>query len=174
MSELVRLFISSSSRGLKSFRMATTAHLKSRGFEPIVQEEFECTFQEVRHLIRDQLAPCDAVVLLLGPAYGFEPIQWPQEIPRRSYTQLEYDLAIELRKPVYRFLAAPNCPLDPFDAEPLEYHQRQHDHLAQMKHSDFLWYEFDSLPNLMDLLTHTRFHRRVPPNLPYASIGSLF
>jgi tetratricopeptide (TPR) repeat protein len=173
MAEPIRIFVSATTRGLKSFRIATAKYLESRGFKPIVQEEFECDYREIRRMLGEQIAPCEAVVLLVGPAYGFEPINWPDGIPRRSYTQLEYDIAIEWKKPVYRFLAAPDCPLTSFDPELPEHKQRQRDYLALLKHSDFVWYEFGSQAKMLDLLRNTKFHRRVM-HLPFASIGSWF
>jgi hypothetical protein len=35
-----------------------------------------------------------------------EPNQRPADVPRRSYTQMEFDIARELQKPVYVFLPA--------------------------------------------------------------------
>jgi len=174
MPDPVRPFLSATGRGLKSFRVAAAEFLRERGFAPVVQEEFDCTYQEIRHLLRDQIAPCDVVVLLVGPAYGCQPLNWPDHLPRRSYTQLEYDLALELGKPVYLFFASPSCLLDPFAEEPAEDRQRQRDYVAALKHGDRVWYEFDSPDGLLRLLGNTKFHRAVRPNLPFASLGSLF
>ena len=56
-------------------------------------------------MLRDLIGRCDAVIHLAGFYYGAEPPQRPPGEPRRSYTQIEYDVARELGKPIYLFLA---------------------------------------------------------------------
>lgn len=58
-------------------------------------------------------------MLLVGPAYGFEPTEWPEGLPRCSYAQLEYELAVELG------ITSEKYPIAPFDPEPTEHQQRQ-------------------------------------------------
>jgi hypothetical protein len=59
-------------------------------------------------MLRNLIGRCDAVVNLAGFYYGAEPPQRPPAERRRSYTQIEYDVARELKKPLYLFLAAEN------------------------------------------------------------------
>jgi hypothetical protein len=59
-------------------------------------------------LLHDLIGRCDAVVHLAGFFYGAEPPQRPPGHKRRSYTQIEYDVARELKKPLYLFLATEN------------------------------------------------------------------
>ena len=49
------------------------------------------------------------MIHIAGRCYGAEPCERPAEAPRRSYTQLEYDLARELGKPVYVFVTDEGC-----------------------------------------------------------------
>lgn len=169
-----KLFVSATSRGLKPLRLAVSEQLKARKYEVVVQEEFAGTYQQIKDMIRDEIAPCDAVVLLVGPAYGFEATDWPAGLPRCSYTQLEYELAVELKIPVYRHLASEKYHHVKYDAEPAEHQQRQRDYIARLKAQDHIWYEFDTQEQLLALLEKTRFHNRVTPNLPFDSIGTLF
>ncbi len=169
-----KLFVSATSRGLKPLRLAVSEQLKAKKYEVVVQEEFSGTYQQIKDMIRDEIAPCDAVVLLVGPAYGFEATDWPAGLPRCSYTQLEYELAVELKLPVYRYLASEKYPFVPFDVEPAEHQQRQRDYVARLKAQDHIWYEFDTREQVLALLEKTRFHNRVKPNLPFDSIGTLF
>ena len=63
-------------------------------------------------MLRDLIGRCDAVIHLAGFSYGTEPPQRPSGQRRRSYTQIEYDVARELKKPLYLFLAAENYESD--------------------------------------------------------------
>ena len=63
-------------------------------------------------MLRERIAGCQAVIHLAGGCYGFEPQERSPTEPRRSYTQLEYDIARELKKPLYTFLCAPDFPYD--------------------------------------------------------------
>lgn len=168
------IFVSATSRGLRSLRISTAERLRRLGCAVVVQEEFASDYRKIKDMIRDQLAPCDAVVLLIGPAFGFEPTDWPVGVPKCSYTQLEYELAIEMRKPVYRFLASAKYPLEYYDPEPGDYQRRQCEYVARLKAQDHVWYEFDSPDQLHALLEKTRFHPVVKPNLPFGSMGRLF
>ncbi len=169
-----KLFVSATSRGLKPLRLVVSERLKSKKYEVVVQEEFVGTYQQIKDMIRDEIAPSDAVVLLVGPAYGFEPTDWPGGLQRCSYTQLEYELAVELKIPVYRYLASEKYPFAPFDPEPAEHQQRQGEYVAHLKAQDHIWYQFDTSEQLLELLERTRFHKLVKPNLPFDSIGTLF
>ena len=81
-----RVFISATSRDLRSYRQVVAEWAKQRGYVPVVQEEFavQPDFVTVVRLLRDQLAPCDAVIHLAGFYYGFEPANFPPGTPRRS------------------------------------------------------------------------------------------
>ncbi len=169
-----KIFVSATSRGLKPLRLEVTKHLEEKKNQVVVQEEFAGTYQTIKDMIRDEIASCDAVILLVGPAYGFEPTEWPEGLPRCSYTQLEYELAVELGIPVYRYMVSDKYLLAPFDLEPLEHQQRQQKYIARLKAQDNIWYEFDTSEQLLAMLDKTRFHNRVTPNLPFSSIGKLF
>src|SRR3569623_186726 len=82
------------------------------GVHPVVQDDFPPDYRTVREMLRSKVESCDAVLCLIGQSYGFEPVQRDDDQPRRSYTQMEYDLATELKKPVFLFVATDKCPLD--------------------------------------------------------------
>ncbi len=68
-------------------------------------------------MLRAKIKGCDAIIHIVGRCYGSEPPldSLPPGKPRRSYTQLEADIARELKKPLYLFV----CPADfPYDSEP--------------------------------------------------------
>jgi tetratricopeptide (TPR) repeat protein len=147
-------------------------HLRSLGHEPILQDEFPIVHQKIGPMLATQIAPCDAVLLLVGPAFGARPADWPADWEWRSYTQLEYDLAVEMQKPVFRFVVGPDCPLDPFDAESEPKHQLQAEYVRKL--ADYLFVPFDSAESLERGLARAQFHNLMRHNLPFASIGTLF
>src|SRR5262249_22665362 len=81
---------------------------------------------------------------------------------RRSYTQLEYEIALELHKPVFVFIAADDCPFDHPGDEPRELRGLQIEHLGRLKASDRTWMEFRSREHLTDQARIMRFD----PNRP--------
>ena len=114
------VFVSATTRDLGSFRRAAAAALEKRDVHAIVQENFPPDYREVIELLRERIAQCDAVICLVGFYYGAEPQEPPDGALRRSYTQLEYDIAVALDKPVFKLLADEGCPFDPHRPEPDE------------------------------------------------------
>ena len=78
-----KVFISATSRDLKSYREVITLWARSRDYEPVVQDEFpvESDYNTVVQMLRDKMAPCDAVIHLAGLYYGFEPSHRPDGEP---------------------------------------------------------------------------------------------
>ena len=89
------IFISATSSDLRSARQIVRDGLLSLGCLPMVQEHFPPDARTVRAMLRARVAECDAVVHLAGECYGAEPALEGAEGPRRSYTQIEFDLARE-------------------------------------------------------------------------------
>lgn len=56
-----KVFISATSRDLKSYREVITQWARSRGYEPVVQDEFpvQSDYNTVVQMLRDKMAPCD-------------------------------------------------------------------------------------------------------------------
>ena len=131
--------------------------------------------------LKQRIAECDAVVCLIGFAYGGEPSQRPPDQPRRSYTQWEYFLARKLGKPVYLLLADEKTQFDPDTREPekLTPCRLQMEYRAEVIR-DRDWRPFASVDQLRAELAELRFPWEGPPpehkpcNLPLASIGTLF
>ena len=111
MQERPNVFISATSADLGSYRRAVRAVLLEQGVYPMVQDHFEHDHQKLLDILRQQIDACDAVICLVGFAYGQEPKNRPASAPRRSYTQLECEIAEAFDKLVYVFLAdAANMP----------------------------------------------------------------
>src|SRR3954453_23388489 len=114
------VFISATSRDLGSYRQAVADVLPKLGAHPVVQDHFPPDHRSVVEMLRSKIEPCDAVVCLVGRAYGHEPKTRKRGEPRRSYTQLEYEIAVKLRKLVFVFIATDDCPFDNPVDEPEE------------------------------------------------------
>ena len=104
MSETARVFVSATSVDLGSYRRIVSDTLLKLDAQPVTQDHFAPDSRAVKQMLRDRIAACDAVICLVGAVYGHEPKQH-DDGPRRSFTQLEYDIAVELRKQQYITLA---------------------------------------------------------------------
>ncbi|MEY3457533.1 MAG: hypothetical protein RL215_690, partial [Planctomycetota bacterium] len=169
---MAKLFISATTKGLKSYRTAAAAKLRELGHDVVVQDEFPMVHEKIAPMLADRIAACDAVILLIGPVFGAKPADWPSELPWRSYTQLEYDIAVELQKPVYRFIATAKADLDAFDQSADPHQPLQADYIREM--SEYLYWTFSSQPELLNALEKSYLSGFARHNLPQVSLGSLF
>jgi hypothetical protein len=109
---------------LRTARVAVRDALLTIGCYPVEQTTFGPDYRTVQNMLGEKIRDCQALVHLAGLRYGAEPdpASVPPGTPRRSYTQLEYDLGRTLvtkrgdgRFRVYTFV----CPETfPYDAEP--------------------------------------------------------
>ncbi len=159
-SRVPRVFISATSRDLGSYRRAVAEVLLKLEVMPIVQDHFAPDYRSVVEMLRAKVGECDAVICLVGPYYGREPRDRAADQPRRSYTQLEYEMAVELRKPVFVFTAAPDCPLDSPDDEPEELRGLQLEHIRRIAAVDRIRMSFRSPAHLTDQVRVMRFDPR--------------
>jgi serine/threonine protein kinase len=157
MSAVPQVFISATSRDLGSFRKAVADVLLTLGAHPIIQEHFPPDHRSVVEMLRTKIGPCDAVICLVGRRYGYEPLNREENQPRRSYTQLEYEIAVELGKPVFVFVATDDCMLDAAADESEELRGSQLEHLKRIVASDHIRMMFHSLGHLTDQVRVMRF-----------------
>ena len=172
------LFVSATSKGLKEYREEAGRALRQKGIFAVIQEEFDTDYRTIRAMLMDKIASCDGVICLIGPFYGFEPKERSPGDPRQSYTQLEFFIAQELGKPIYRFFGA-DCPdFASVEAEPAELAQLQRDFIARLRGSDEIFHQFSDRNSLRDLVLRIAVPphdpERKPQNLPYPSLGQLF
>ena len=133
------IFISATSRDLGSCRQLVRDALLTLGCVPVVQDHFPPGAGEVRAMLRERIAGCQAVIHLAGECYGYEPRERDPAAPRRSYTQMEYDIARELKKPLYTFLCAPDFPYDAHESEPEDLRRLQQAHRDALSSGDSLY-----------------------------------
>ena len=142
------VFVSATSADLRSCRQLVKEGLLTLGCVPVEQTNFPPDYRRVRDVLRSKIAGCDAVIHLAGECYGAEPARRDGVGPRRSYTQLEYDLARELHKPLYVFLCDPAFAFDGHSPEDAEKHRLQQAHRAALSAGDNLRCEVGSRADL--------------------------
>jgi tetratricopeptide (TPR) repeat protein len=184
-----RVFLSAASADLKSLRALATATLEANAeqicphgpLKVVVQENFPPDYRAVWEILRQKILECDAAICLVGFAYGREPRDVPPGFPRRSYTQLEYDIARALAKPVFLFRADDREVLDPFDEAP-EFRKLQEDYREGFRSLDQVRQAFRTTDELLAQLRSLRLPLYVaapatpqkPINLPETTLGRLF
>jgi len=169
---MAKLFISATTKGLKSYRTAAAAKLRQLGHDVVVQDEFPMVHEKIAPMLAERIAPCDAVILLIGPVFGARPADWPSELPWRSYTQLEYDIALELQKPVFRFIATEAAELDSVESGADPHQPLQAEYVRSM--ADYLYWTFSSQDELLTALGKSHLAGFARHNLPQVSLGTLF
>lgn len=152
------VFISATSGDLRSCRQLIKEALLTLNCVPIEQTNFPPDHRTVSEMLRTRIASCDAVIHVAGEVYGYEPHERAADEPRRSYTQLEYDIARALHKPVYVFLCGEGFPYDSHPPEDAEKQQLQQAHRAALASSETLRYEVHTRDDLSlrvrELQTH--------------------
>jgi tetratricopeptide (TPR) repeat protein len=111
------VFISAASADLKGTRALVKRAVDTIGCHGFYQEEFPPDYRKVEEMLRSFIENCDAVIHIVGVCYGSEPRNRPSDKPRRSYTQMEYDIAQELGRPLYVFVCTETFPYDPHSPE---------------------------------------------------------
>jgi len=150
------IFISGVSHEFGSFRDAVENEIEMKGCFAENQPGFPPDYRTVEEMLRPRLHDSDAVIHIVGFRYGSEPNQRPADALRRSYTQMEFDIARELQKPVYVFLSAdaavrqPPTPNEqPEDAELASLQLAHRDAAQQTNH---LYYFFKNQAELCKLV----------------------
>ncbi len=150
------IFISGVSHEFGLFRDAVENEVQMKGCFPENQPGFPPDYREVEEMLRRKIDEADAVICLIGFRFGAEPANRPDDVPRRSYTQMEFDIARELGKPVYLFLSAdekvrdkPRTKLEPQDAEATELQLK---HREAVQGANHLWYLFKDKQELRNLV----------------------
>jgi len=123
-----RVFVSAVSKELGTVRKLVKKALEDSGYHAVEQDNFPLDYRALIDKLRRQIESCDAVIHIAGRCYGAEPRERPAEAPRRSYTQLEYDLARDLGKPVYVFVTGEGFPADDYPVEDEEQVRLQEGH----------------------------------------------
>jgi hypothetical protein len=154
------VFISATTRELRSYRDEVKNALLTLGIFPIEQTNFRLAHGPLTAKLHSLIASCDAVIHLVGFYYGAEPSQRPSGEPRRSYTQIEYDVARELRTPLFLFLAAESCGFDDSPQQSEEERTLQLAHRRAIEECDDVYYSFANHEDLARRVFELEFLRR--------------
>jgi len=68
-----RVFISRTNAGLKALAERVAKVLRQRSIEPIIQTGFYPSTHDIKGMLAEHLQQCDAVICLIGSAYGSGP-----------------------------------------------------------------------------------------------------
>ena len=107
-----RIFISSVSRELKTVRQLVANTLVALGYEPVWQDIFDTSSDDIRPMLRKKIDSCSAVLQIVGDAYGSEPPNPDSEFGRVSYTQYELLYGKSKGKKAYYLIAEEDLPRD--------------------------------------------------------------
>lgn len=115
------VFISATSADLRTMRKIVRDALLDCDCFPVEQSHFSPDYRKVEEMLRAKIERCHAMIHLVGMRYGAEPLEArPADAPRRSYTQMEYDIARELgdnKCRVFTLLCPEDFPYDETDEE---------------------------------------------------------
>ena len=155
------IFLSGVSHELGSFRDAVETEIQKKGCFPENQPSFPPDYRTVEEMLRRKLHDADAVVHIVGFRFGAEPNQRPVDASRRSYTQMEFDIARTMETPVYVFLSTGTSVRDdpkqeekPEDAEAVAL---QLAHREAVQKTNHLYYFFKDKADLCNLVA------QIPP-----------
>ena len=139
-----RVFVSAASSDLRSARRVVNEALTRIECLPIEESVFGTEYGPIRHMLRRKIEDCQGVVHLVGRDYGSEPepATCPSGAPRRSWTQLEYDVAKELNKKLYIIVCDDAFPFDPVaEPEPADKRALQNAHRATVLADERVWHK---------------------------------
>ena len=148
-----RVFVSAASSDLRSARKVVNDALTRIECLPIEESVFGTEYGPIREMIARKIESCQAVIHLVGRDYGGEPDSrtLPAGQPRRSWTQIEYDLAKE-QKPkqkLYLLVCDDVFPFDPLAIpEPADKTTQQLAHRQAVLADLPLWHTVRTLDEL--------------------------
>ena len=142
------IFISATTGDLGTCRKMIKEALLTLGCLPVEQANFPPAAGLVREMLRKRITGCHAVIHVVGEVYGTEPQERSETEPRRSYTQLEYEIARELHKDVYIFICDQEFPYDEHSPEGEEQSTLQRLHRDRLSRLDTLYEHITSSEQL--------------------------
>ena len=145
------IFLSGVSTEFGSFRDAVEVEVQKKGCFAENQSSFGVDYRSVEEMLRRRISDADAVIHIVGFRFGAEPKDRPADQPRRSYTQMEYDIARELEKSVYVFLSSDATVADALGTDDAEATALQLAHRQAIQDDKPLYYFFKDKAELCKL-----------------------
>lgn len=137
-----RIFISGNSHEFIAHRKIATDAVLRRNWMPVVQDHFATEQGDLGRILKNMVESCDAVICLVGEEYGSEPHGIMAESKRRSYTQMEYEFAQELGKPIFIMLSSDHSRSGTGDHQDPLLKDLQSKFVQGIKLSNNLWHSF--------------------------------
>ena len=111
----LRIFLSSTARDLADYRNAVERAIKRTegDYVCIRSEDWGARPDTPASFVPEKVRDCDLMILLIGQMYGSSP-----PCSETSFTELEYETALEDDIPVLAFLIHPKVYLSGFEPEP--------------------------------------------------------
>ena len=160
MAEHAEVFISGTTRDLAGYRREVKDALLSLQIFPIEESSFTLAYGRLTEMLRALIGRCDVVIRIAGFYYGAEPPRRPVGEPRRSYTQIEYDVAWQLGKPIFLFLAKQDCQTDEILDQTDEEKGLQLAHRQAIQTCGKIYYPFASPQEVASRVRELRFPAR--------------
>ena len=142
------VFVSATSDDLGTCRRNVKEALLTLGCMPVEQANFPPDARRVEDMLRARIEACDAVVHIAGELYGKEPSRGDGRARRRSYAQMEYEVARALGKPTYVFVCGSAFPYDAHAPEDEERRRLQEGHRARLTSADHVYTRVESREDL--------------------------
>src|SRR5215510_2831257 len=115
------VFLSSTARDLTKYREAADRAIEGLdGYRCVRMEDFGARDRRALDFCRQKVGECDLFIGILGHVYGSNPAG-----SERSYTELEYEAAIDYEKPCLMFIANESDSPAPVDPQSDEKRKRQ-------------------------------------------------
>jgi hypothetical protein len=168
MGEVLQIFISATSADLRAVREAARDFFNRHDrFKAREQKHRDSVPDTLLENDRHHLEDCDAVLHIVGEVYGEEPPaaggrggglrtggggEGRGEESRRSYTQREYDYAVEHKKPLYVFVCEEHFPYASHAPETEEKQALQRAHRIAILKGDIKYERIASFDELEDAL----------------------
>ena len=133
-----KIFVSGTRDDLGSCCSIVCETLVESGYCPAT---LDCDLREIsaaREILREKIADCDAVFLLVGECYGAAPVQSSGEA-RLSYAQMGLDIARELKKFPFILVFAENFPYDAHEPEPEDRRALQQQYRGTIISTECCW-----------------------------------
>ena len=156
---LLSIFLSASRRDLTPTRELIKSALQDLGVHADERAHTARADRNVTGLLREHILRCRAVIHVVGKCAGVEDEHAPAAVEhrtyaegRRSYTQFEYDYAVEVERDIYVIICGEHFPYAPHEPEPEEMRALQRDHRARLMSSGRHYYIVENALELTALL----------------------
>ncbi len=138
-----KVFLSSTARDLQAYRDAVFRAIQACDDLRVVRmEDFGARAAMTDAFCREKVAECDLFIGIVGHYFGSSPAN-----STKSYTQQEYDAAVETNKPRLMFLAPDDFPLPAHLIEEEDKRKRQREFRARVR-AEHLLAEFSDPQDL--------------------------